>query len=406
MMSVMRPPVHLFWLLDCSGSMSGPPITSLNAAIRAAIPELQRGFEEHVPAQLMIRVVTFSGGAQWHVRAPTPIEEFQWSDVTASGVVDLGAALRLVARELETPPMPSQALRPVIVVVSDGLPTDDWRAGLHAVNNTPWGKRALRLAIAMGSDTDNEILKKFVADPKLEPFQVRNRLELTGAIRWVCTTIIEAFSVSRNSGTPVPNLNTIGDDSVVESSPRVAVSSGQGVQVGDQNVQFNQFIQTYVSDQVAGALEPQPHAAAGLRIFVSYSHRDERYREKLEISLAQLRRDDLISTWHDKKILPGEEWDREIDDNLNNADMVLLLISPDFLASDYAYGREMERALERHRSRSAIVVPIILRPSDWLNSRLASLQALPSRGRPISSWPNRDVAWLDVVQGLRKIISS
>lgn len=385
--------------------MAGQPIASLNAAIRAAIPELQRGFEEHVAAQLMVRVITFSSGAHWHVRAPTPIEGFEWSDVTASGVVDLGAALRLVANELETLPMPSQALRPVLVVVSDGLPTDDFRAGLRAVNNTRWGKRALRLAIAIGSDTDNAMLKEFTGDPKFEPFQVRNRIELGPAIQWACTTIVEAFSASRSDATPMPHPGTIGDDKAVESIPQVKVSRGQGVQVGDHNTQFNQFVQTYVEAQVAGTQEPRPHATAGLRIFVSYSHRDERYREKLDISLAQLRRDNLISSWYDKKILPGEEWDRAIDDNLNNADIVLLLISPDFLASDYAYGREMERALARHESRSAIVVPIILRPSDWLNSRLASLQALPSAGRPISSWPNRDAAWLDVVQGLRKLIS-
>jgi SOS-response transcriptional repressor LexA len=153
------------------------------------------------------------------------------------------------------------------------------------------------------------------------------------------------------------------------------------------------------------ARKRQPDAVAGLRVFVSYSHKDERHRERLDISLAQLRRNDLISTWHDRKILPGEEWDREIDESLDNADLVLLLVSPDFLASDYAYSREMVRALERHQSQSAMVVPIILRPSDWPNSPLSSLQALPSKGRPVSSWPNRDEAWLDVVKGLRRLIS-
>lgn len=144
----------------------------------------------------------------------------------------------------------------------------------------------------------------------------------------------------------------------------------------------------------------------GLRAFVSYSHRDERYRQRLEISFASLRRSGLISTWYDRKILPGEEWEDEIDENLNSADLVLTLVSPDFLASDYAYSREMSRALERRRSGSAIVVPIILRPSDWQNSPLGSLQALPREGRAVSSWPNRDEAWLDVVQGLRRLVES
>src|SRR5262249_8641572 len=139
--------------------------------------------------------------------------------------------------------------------------------------------------------------------------------------------------------------------------------------------------------------------------FVSYSHRDERYRERLDISLVQLRRNKLISIWHDRRILPGQDWDQEIDRNLENADIILPLISPDFLASDYAYGREMLRAIERHQSGSATLVPIIVRPCDWQYSPLASIQALPGQGRPVSSWPNRDEAWLDVAQGLRRLIS-
>ncbi len=204
--------------------------------------------------------------------------------------------------------------------------------------------------------------------------------------------------------TPMPPFPTIGDDSAVEPGARVEAPGGQGVGVG-QNKQANKFIQTYLEQDVV-TQQRQPMVGTSLRAFVSYSHKDERHRDKLEISLAQLRRNNVISTWHDKKILPGKEWDQEIDENLNNADLVLLLVSPDFLASDYAYSREMERALERHKSGSAIVVPIILRPCDWSNSRLASLQALPSRGRAISTWPNRDTAWLDVAQGLRRLISS
>ena len=157
-----------------------------------------------------------------------------------------------------------------------------------------------------------------------------------------------------------------------------------------------------------GKPETDPHqtdAPADRSVFISYSHKDERYRRELEISLAQLQRDNLVTVWHDRKILPGQEWGQEIDRNLESAEIVLLLVSPDFLASNYAYGREMLRAMERHRSRSATVVPIILRPSDWQHTPISSLQALPSEGRPVSRWSNRDQAWLDVVQGLRRLIS-
>jgi hypothetical protein len=149
----------------------------------------------------------------------------------------------------------------------------------------------------------------------------------------------------------------------------------------------------------------QSDPSAARRVFVSYSHKDERHRQRLEISLAQLQRDNLVAIWHDRKILPGQEWNQEIDRNLEGSDIILLLISPDFLASKYAYGRETVRALERHQSGSATVVPIILRPSDWQHSPLASLQALPSEGRPVSRWSDRDQAWLDVAQGLRRLMS-
>jgi TIR domain len=149
----------------------------------------------------------------------------------------------------------------------------------------------------------------------------------------------------------------------------------------------------------------QPSVSLGMNALVSYSHKDERYMRELEIAASQLRRNGLISVWHDRKILPGEEWDRQIDLYLSSADLVLLLVSPDFLASEYAYSREMSLAMEQRESGMTIVIPIILRASDWTNSPLSSLQVLPSNARPVLSWTNRDEAWLDVVQGLRRLSS-
>jgi len=143
-----------------------------------------------------------------------------------------------------------------------------------------------------------------------------------------------------------------------------------------------------------------------LSAFVSYCHKDERFRQALDTSLAQLKRNGLISVWNDRKILPGQQWDKEIDKNLDTADIILVLVSPDFLASDYAYTREMQKAIERHHAGLTTVIPIILRPSDWQHSPLGDLQALPSNGRPISIWSKRDQAWLNVVDGLRQLISS
>jgi uncharacterized protein YegL len=210
-------PVHFFWLLDCSGSMSiNGKVSTLNFAVREAIPEMQRVAHENATAQLMVRVITFSSGAQWHVRTPTPIDEFQWSDVTTGSITDLGAALRLAAGELETPPMPERALKPVLVLVSDGQPTDDWRAGLRAVDATPWGKRAVRVAIAIGQDADTAMLKEFLANPELEPLQAHNPTQLAGAIRWASTVAVRVASTPRG-GTSAPALSSVpassGDDS-------------------------------------------------------------------------------------------------------------------------------------------------------------------------------------------------
>jgi WD40 repeat protein len=157
------------------------------------------------------------------------------------------------------------------------------------------------------------------------------------------------------------------------------------------------------------AIEPptSPTANRPVRnIFISYSHADERYVRELETVLAPLRRDNLISIWEYRRISPGQEWSREIETALGNADIILLLVSPDFLASDYIVNEELPRALERHQSGSATVVPIILRDAVWKASPLGRLQVLPGNGRPVSTWPNRDQAWLDVARGLQRLISS
>ncbi len=142
-----------------------------------------------------------------------------------------------------------------------------------------------------------------------------------------------------------------------------------------------------------------------LSIFVSYSHRDEALRSSLETHLALLKREGSIRTWHDRRIGTGREWEGEIDRHLESADLVLLLISPDFVASDYCIDREMVRALERHETGEAQVVPVILRPADWQTTAFARLQALPRDGRAITTWRTQDEAFADVVRGIRSVVA-
>ena len=166
--------VHFFWLLDCSTSMgSSGKIAALNYAIREALPDMVQTARGNPAALLELQSLTFSTGAQWHHATPVAVEEFSWTDVSAHGVTDMGAAFRLVSEKLQTPPMPRRALPPVLALVSDGQPTDDWRTGLRMLDATPWGKRAIRVAIAIGDDADLGMLKEFPATPSSSPIPRR-----------------------------------------------------------------------------------------------------------------------------------------------------------------------------------------------------------------------------------------
>ena len=140
-----------------------------------------------------------------------------------------------------------------------------------------------------------------------------------------------------------------------------------------------------------------------IKLFFSYSHKDEGLRDELVNHLCILTRQGIISSWHDRKILPGTEWHHHIHGHLETADIILLLLSADFIASDYCLDTEVDIALRRHESGEACVVPIVLRPVDWTGAKFAKLQVLPTHGRPITMWADRDEAFLDVAQGIRKL---
>ncbi|MFC7537181.1 toll/interleukin-1 receptor domain-containing protein [Sphingomonas sp. GCM10030256] len=137
------------------------------------------------------------------------------------------------------------------------------------------------------------------------------------------------------------------------------------------------------------------------RLFFSYSHADEALRDQLERQLAMLKRQGIIEAWHDRRIGAGNEWATAIDNHVETDDIILLLVSPDFLASDYCYDREMNRALERHDAGEAIVIPVILRPCDWHHAPFGKLQAVPTDGKPVTLMPNTDAALLEVAQAVR-----
>ncbi len=141
-----------------------------------------------------------------------------------------------------------------------------------------------------------------------------------------------------------------------------------------------------------------------VEIFCSYAHEDETWLRKLETHLSPLKRQGSISLWHDRLIAPGTDWASPIDAHLETASVILLLVSADFFASDYCYGVEMQRALEREAAGEARVIPLLVRPVDWTGAPFAYLQALPTDAKAIASWPNKDTALADVAAGVRRVI--
>ena len=165
----------------------------------------------------------------------------------------------------------------------------------------------------------------------------------------------------------------------------------EGGKKGDKTIQVKEERQ-----------EPRPPEAMG--IFFAYAHEDEDLRDELEKHLTDLKRQGVIATWHDRKIGAGKEWEGEIDPHLNTAPAILLLVSPDFIDSDYCMNVEVKRAMERHEDGEARVIPVILRQVHWKSTPFGKLKALPTDGKPVTSWPDRDEAFFDVAQGIRAAV--
>ncbi len=138
-------------------------------------------------------------------------------------------------------------------------------------------------------------------------------------------------------------------------------------------------------------------------VFYSYSHNDESLRANLEKHLTILKRKGVVGSWSDRKISAGTDWRGQIDAHLDSAKIILLLISSDFIASDYCIDVEVRRAMDRHRAGTARVVPVILRPCDWNDAPFGGLQALPKDGKPVTRWSNRDEAFTDIAKGIRRV---
>jgi formylglycine-generating enzyme required for sulfatase activity len=143
-----------------------------------------------------------------------------------------------------------------------------------------------------------------------------------------------------------------------------------------------------------------------LRLFISYAHKDNLSRQELETHLSLLKKQGLVKIWSDQAIEPGQEWEQSIHDGLEAAEIILLLISPDFLASEYIYDKELKRAMERHNTGEARVIPAFLRACDWKGASFGKLQGVPDDATPISQWKDRDEAFTRVAQAIRRAVEA
>lgn len=164
-------------------------IEAFNNALRECIPHLLAVADENPSVEILVRAIAFSTGARWHISTPTPVAKLKWVDLTPGGERDLGVALAMVAKCLETPPLPSRGLPPVLVLVTDGAPTDDYKAGLDALLARPWGSRAVRLAIPLGSMVEPKFIQEFIGTPGVRPIEPSSAESITKYFKYVSTDV-------------------------------------------------------------------------------------------------------------------------------------------------------------------------------------------------------------------------
>lgn len=210
-------PIHFFWVVDCSGSMYGEKIGIVNNTIQECIPEMRNSADNNPNAQLLIRALQFSSGASWITTSPVPVENYSWEDMEANGLTELGKAFDLLAAQLSIPPMPARALPPVIVLLSDGQPTDDYKKSLDKLKGMPWFRKAVKIAISIGQDADDDVLIEFTGNKELV-LQANNATALAKMIKWASTT---ASMVSAPSSKP---MNSTPVSAPAASTPAAAAS--------------------------------------------------------------------------------------------------------------------------------------------------------------------------------------
>ena len=215
---IARRPLHVILLADCSGSMladKGAKMQALNFAIAQMMQLLAAWEEDQERAQILVRAIAFADEARWHIREPLPVAHMRWTPLAAvpKGRTYMGKAFELAASVLGKDDMPRRAFNPALVLITDGMATDDpaeLDAGLHALMSKPAGRDALRMAVAIGRDARSEALTKFIADPKV-PVLVADKVDqIADQLRLVTLAVTGVRSLAEEAderGTPADDLD-------------------------------------------------------------------------------------------------------------------------------------------------------------------------------------------------------
>jgi uncharacterized protein YegL len=207
-------PLHFFIVADCSGSMAADgKMQALNNAIRETLPHLVDVANQNPHAAVLVRSIAFSSGARWHIEQPTTVDQLEWQDLTTGGYTDLGAALDLLALQLAPPAIEERALPPAILLISDGMPTDDYKPAMGRFLDEPMGRRAVRMAVGIGRDADLEVLERFVGSSGNGALTANNPEQLVRMIRWAST---HASRVASNLVSSSQMVSPMSEDDIAD----------------------------------------------------------------------------------------------------------------------------------------------------------------------------------------------
>lgn len=192
-LKISQRPLDIIYVIDTSGSMDGAKIQSVNNAMHELENALREEARKNPTAQVNVRIITFGGTcARWHLANKTPVEQFNYQNINdVDGMTPMGSAFKLLCDVLDSTHVPNRSLKPIIVLLSDGWPNDNYEGNLNRLLNLPWGKKAIKVAIAIGHDADKDILASFTTDPALV-LNAYKATELKNFIKWTSTLVTHA----------------------------------------------------------------------------------------------------------------------------------------------------------------------------------------------------------------------